>query len=155
MTDRDDEIRRQVQERVAREAATAPAEEHPGLSSQFIQECLFANEQGDGVLYATLFRDRFVYCKNTMEWYEWQGHSWKRDIMNRSLAAVEELVARYMAEYKALGGKIADLAAEIHLAVDRAHLVDQPIHRGIAGIDRKSTRLNSSHEVPSRMPSSA
>lgn len=112
MTDRDDEIRKQVEERVAQEAATAPPDEASELSSQFIQECLFANEQGDGVLYATLFKDRFLYCKNTLEWYEWQGHSWKRDIMNRSLAAVEELVARYMAEYKALGGTIADLTAD-------------------------------------------
>ena len=27
--------------------------------------------------------------------------------------------------------------------------------RAVAGTDRKSTRLNSSHEIPSRMPSSA
>lgn len=112
MTERDDEIRKQVQDRVAQEAGTAPPEEDSELTSQFIQECLFANEQGDGVLYATLFRDRFLYCKNTMEWYEWQGHSWKRDIMNRSLAAVELLVERYLGEYKALGGKISDLTAE-------------------------------------------
>lgn len=112
MTERDDEIRKQVQDRVAQEAGTATPEEDSGLTSQFIQECLFANEQGDGVLYATLFRDRFLYCKNTMEWYEWQGHSWKRDIMNRSLAAVELLVERYLGEYKALGGKISDLTSE-------------------------------------------
>jgi len=112
VTERDDEIRKQVQDRVAQEAGTAPPEEDSELTSQFIQECLFANEQGDGVLYATLFRDRFLYCKNTMDWYEWQGHSWKRDIMNRSLAAVELLVERYLGEYKALGGKISDLTAE-------------------------------------------
>jgi len=105
-------MRKQVEERVAQEAATAPPEEASELSSQFIQECLFANEQGDGVLYATLFRDQFLYCKNTMEWFEWQGHSWKRDIMNRSLAVVEQLVDRYLGEYKALGGKIGDLTAE-------------------------------------------
>ena len=112
MTDRNDEIRKQVQDRVAQETPAAPPEESSELSSQFLQECLFANEQGDGVLYATLFRDRFLYCKNTLEWYEWQGHSWKRDIMNRSLAAVEDLVDRYLGEYKALGGKIGDLTAE-------------------------------------------
>ena len=32
------------------------------------------------------------------------------------------------------------------------HLAD---HFGVEGGDRKSTRLNSSHEIPSRMPSSA
>ena len=33
-------------------------------------------------------------------------------------------------------------------------VIPYSVHRGIRG-DRKSTRLNSSHEIPSRMPSSA
>ena len=37
----------------------------------------------------------------------------------------------------------------------RAYDVNNPNQGGIAGLDRKSTRLNSSHEWISRMPSSA
>jgi len=112
VTGRDDEIRKQVEERIAQEISTAAPKESPALSGQFIQQCLYANEQGDGVLYATLFRDRFLFVKNTQEWYEWQGHYWKRDIMNRSLAAVEKLVDHYLDEYKALSGQITDLTAD-------------------------------------------
>ena len=36
-----------------------------------------------------------------------------------------------------------------------APVYDQLLHRLLAKQDRKSTRLNSSHEIPSRMPSSA
>ena len=39
-------------------------------------------------------------------------------------------------------------------AVFEVYFRQQPFKNGYA-IDRKSTRLNSSHEIPSRMPSSA
>jgi putative DNA primase/helicase len=110
MTDSTDDIRKQVQDRVDQESATAsPPDDKPQITSKLIQDCLFANELGDSVLYATLFRDQFLYCKNTQEWFEWTGHAWKRDAMNRSLAAVEKIVEHYLAEYKSTASKIAAL----------------------------------------------
>jgi putative DNA primase/helicase len=132
-----DDIRKQVQDRVAREAAAiapvgsggggkgqageAPASAGPGsgagdngrpeITSKLIHECLFANELGDGVLYATVFRDRYLYCKNSEEWYEWTGHRWVRDIMGLSLAGVEMIVEHYLAEYKRISSRIVELAA--------------------------------------------
>jgi len=111
MTDNSD-IRKQVQDRIDREALQAsPAADEPKITSKLIQECLFANEMGDGVLYATLFRDRYLYCKNTQEWYDWSGHSWKLDRMNRSLADVEKIVEHYLAEHRGLAARISELAA--------------------------------------------
>jgi putative DNA primase/helicase len=111
MTNGTDDIRKQVQERIDQEAAQdSPAADGPKITSELIQECLFANEMGDGVLYATLFRDRYLYCKNTQEWYEWSGHSWKLDRMNRSLTDVEKIAEQYLAEYRILAGRISDLA---------------------------------------------
>lgn len=108
----DDEMKKSVQDRVEKEeAAVSPAEEGPKITSQLIQDCLVANEHGDGILYSTLFRDRFLYCKNSQEWFEWSGHVWKRDIMNRSLAAVENVVQLYLSESKATYSKIAELVA--------------------------------------------
>ena len=46
------------------------------------------------------------------------------------------------------GNAFAGTLFELAIAADRAYMIDHPE-------DRKSTRLNSSHEVPSRMPSSA
>jgi len=109
----DDEIRRKVQDRLDKEAEMkSPAEEAPAITSQFIDDCLFANALGDGTMYATLFRDRFLYCKNTQEWFEWTGHHWKRDVMGRALAAVEMVVQQYLDEYKAVSGRIAGLVGD-------------------------------------------
>ena len=52
----------------------------------------------------------------------------------------------------AFKGKYPDATAE-QLAFERARLARAPLV--VAVVDRKSTRLNSSHSVTSRMPSSA
>jgi len=109
-----DDIRKQVQDRVDQEAAQHPQEgdaDNGKITSKLIHECLFANEYGDGVLYATLFRDRFVYCKNMKEWYEWAGHHWQRDVMDRSLSAVGDVVECYLGEYRKISGQITELIA--------------------------------------------
>lgn len=104
------DIKKKVKDRVDQEAASIPAkEDEPKVTSKLIRECLFANELGDSVLYATLFRDQYLYCKNTQEWFEWGGNHWVRDIMNRSLAAVEKVVEHYLAESKALSARIHEL----------------------------------------------
>ena len=119
MTDNIDEMRRQVQKRIDKEAkeySKDPDKDSnknapPGkVTIKFIHECLFANELGDGVLYATLFRDRFLFCKNSQEWYSWSGHFWQRDIMGSCLAAVEDIVEYYLGEYRRIAGQIADIA---------------------------------------------
>jgi putative DNA primase/helicase len=111
VNDQTEEIRKQVEERVAQEAAqTSPPDEPPKVTRKLINDCLFANELGDSILYSTLFRDQLLFSKNTQEWYEWAGHYWQRDIMSRSLAAVEEVVSHYLEEYKRLGQEIAQIA---------------------------------------------
>jgi putative DNA primase/helicase len=105
-----DDIRRQVQERVTEEKQNAQAEEEKQIiDSKFIGQCLFSNSIGDGRLYAALFRDQFLFVKNTQEWMEWTGHIWQRDKMNRSLAAVEKIAETYLDEYKKISGQITDL----------------------------------------------
>lgn len=108
-----DDIKKQVQDRVDKEASgpegpKGPDDRDGEITSGFIQECLAANELGDSRLYATLFRDQFVFCKNRQEWFEWQGHVWKRDVMNRSLAVVERVVDLYQREQKEVNAKIIE-----------------------------------------------
>jgi len=112
MTDDLSDMQKQVQDRVEQEKQAHPQPNESGkakIDSKFIHSCLFANELGDGVMYATLFRDKFLFCKNTQEWYEWGGHYWKRDIMGRSLASVEKMSELYLTEYTSLAGTIVDL----------------------------------------------
>ncbi len=122
-----DNIGKQVQDRIDQEAARVAATKPPGgspgpdgpppsgdaskITSKLINDCLFANELGDGTLYATLFREQFLYCKNTQEWFEWGGHFWQRDIMGRSLAAVETVVEQYLSEYRRASAELTNQVA--------------------------------------------
>ena len=109
MTNGSDDIRKQVQDRIDQEASNvSPVNDEPKITSKLIQECLFANEMGDGILFAALFRDKFLHCKNTQEWFEWTGHRWKMDMMNRSLTAVEKIAEEYLSEYGRLAAQISD-----------------------------------------------
>jgi putative DNA primase/helicase len=112
MTNGADEIRKQVQERVDQEAAQVPPQdEEPKITREFINECLFANELGDGTFYSVLFRNKFLFCKNRAKWFEWSGNYWTQDDMGRASAAVEQVVEYYLAEYKRVASALADLLA--------------------------------------------
>lgn len=112
MTDGMDDIRKQVQDRVDQEAAQLPqSDDAPEITSKLIADCLFENERGDGILFATQFRDRFVYCKNSKQWFRWNGNYWEQDIMDTALVAVETIALHYLDEYKRIAGQIADLVA--------------------------------------------
>ena len=105
-----DDIRKQVKDRVDQEAQQFPAkdQEDQKITSKFIRECLNKNELGDAMLYASLFRDRFLYCKNKKAWFEWTGNFWQLDVMDNSLAAVEKVALLYIGEYKKISAEIAD-----------------------------------------------
>lgn len=105
------DIRKQVQDRVANEAASMPPASRE-VTPDLIQKCLLLNELGDGTLFAMLCQDRFVYCKNRGVWLEWAGHHWRIDIMDKVLAAVDEVAAVYAAAHEVAGPKISDLMAE-------------------------------------------
>lgn len=70
----------------------------PKLTPEFVEQCLTSNEQGDGVLYATLMRDRFVYVKNREKrpWMVWRKHHWDIDKMGEHIVAVEEVALVYL-----------------------------------------------------------
>ena len=55
----------------------------------------------------------------------------------------------------AVGEGITGLVAECMRPVSAAHAAAETAYKHVPGLDRKSTRLNSSHLARSRMPSSA
>lgn len=98
-------IREQVEERIrAEQEGLGPEEPHdagggpPPLTPEFIEECLENNERGDGVLYATLMRDRFVYVKkrDKRPWLVWREHHWAIDVKGEHITAVEEVALVYL-----------------------------------------------------------
>lgn len=69
------------------------------LTPEFIQSCLEQNERGDGLLYATVHRGKFVYVKSRDEkskaWFRWAGHYWEIDKGDFHHAAVEDVALVY------------------------------------------------------------
>ena len=90
-----------------------------------------------------------------------------RELTNKGLREVQpaespDLVVRYWIETQNQVGVGYGASWGIwgsywtgHWSVQYISMETHSINEGILGIDRKSTRLNSSHEIPSRMPSSA
>lgn len=100
-----EEIRRQVEERRAEEQEQRQGGgggSGDGVERQFVQDCLTANELGDGTLFAHLHRGRYVYNYSTDEWLEWGGHSWRRIVPDRVKFGVEAVVQEYLAEKERL-----------------------------------------------------
>lgn len=114
MTTKD--IQKLIQERIDQETAERDAErvekEKSKITSKLITDCLVAEEYGDGVLFAALNEDKFLYCKNMQEWFEWNGIYWQRDIMGRALAAVEDVVEQYLLEYSRVSSQITQALAD-------------------------------------------
>lgn len=98
------EERRRAERERRKQQDAAPVE----ITSKFIRDCLYANEFGDGVLFAEIHTGKFIYDKTAGEWYRWTGHHWEIDIEEKSLAAVEGVVEKYLQEARDLVTKIAD-----------------------------------------------
>ena len=103
----------------------AEAQRSP-LTAEFIEQCLTSNEQGDGVLYATLMRDRFVYVKNRDKrpWMVWRKHHWEIDKMCEHVRAVEEVALVYLKAGEELADPITrerDLLAAANTRVKAAN----------------------------------
>jgi len=115
-----DEERRQIAEAVQNRAdqlladAEQPPERSPADDPRFVKRCLDANERGDGVLFATLHRGKYLYnvsvkdAKRETPWYRWAGHVWQRDDFSEAMDAVEQVALTYQAQADALADAIRE-----------------------------------------------
>ncbi|MFO7976089.1 MAG: phage/plasmid primase, P4 family [Candidatus Hydrogenedentota bacterium] len=109
-----EEIRRQVEARVQEEAAALPQKdkEIPTLESGFVLECLEANELGDGILYAIINRDRYLYDPGVRSWFSYVGHHYELDSAETHLHAVERVADIYLTELRRVGEEKVRAAEE-------------------------------------------
>ena len=101
MSNKEFDIAAAVTERVAEEAKgeeKQPEKKTGEVSSKFVLECLDAEALGDGMLYAEIHKERFVYAKNSGQWYVWDEHTWRRDDLDEAISAVETVAMRYAEE---------------------------------------------------------
>lgn len=104
-------IAEQVQQRAKdlTKNATLP----PTVDDKFVDQCLNNNERGDGCMYATYHRNRFIYNVSVVdakreEWYVWKEHCWRLDKLNESLAGVEDIALRYEVGLDRLNKEISE-----------------------------------------------
>lgn len=106
------DIKAQVEARIREEADHFPEPvATPGafaVDSERIMQCLANNERGDGILYADLQRDRFLYVTDDKKWLTWRGHHWRVDKKDEYLRGVEVVAMAYL-----------DEAVEIDLPIKR------------------------------------
>ncbi|MBT3260555.1 MAG: hypothetical protein HN366_29600, partial [Deltaproteobacteria bacterium] len=56
-----------------------PSNPDEAAENQFIEECLGAEELGDGILYAYRYDGKFVFNKSSQQWLKWTGNHWSED----------------------------------------------------------------------------
>lgn len=122
-------IRRQVEERIRaeREGREPEGREPEGRDEdaekkwlKFVAECFRSNELGDGVLYNTLHRGRFVFVKSLDTWLVWRGHCWAMDEMSEAQAAVENVVIQYQKLDADAGKKLKEMRSKGEDAPEKA-----------------------------------
>lgn len=107
----EESIRREVEKRVKAERKNLPDPGNKGtgkISSKFVRECLYANEMGDGVLFATFHQGQFLYNKSRGEWLWWSGNHWEVAVADEeALASVENVVECYQTEATKVGSQLS------------------------------------------------
>lgn len=99
----DDSIREEVEARIRAEAEKFKSKDDSNeLPLKFIADCLHANELGDGVLYATINHNSFIYEPSSGTWFYWNGVIFELDIEGRATGAMEKVVKQYSRYFSSL-----------------------------------------------------
>lgn len=97
-TDNNKEIIEKVEDRKAKEAKALKADIKvtDKVDNDFVRACFMSNERGDGMLFAALHRDEFLYNVTSDQWFIWTGHHWEIDIMHKAHDCAENVARRYL-----------------------------------------------------------
>lgn len=76
------------------------ADEYPDknprlYSEQTLWTYLQANEQGDAWLFIDLFKGQFIYDHAEAQWYYWNDHYWRADVINQVVTKVDRVIEIY------------------------------------------------------------
>jgi len=103
------DIKKQVMDRLKAEGVKDPVEdkENPKIKSSFVRWCVLeGNQLGDGLLYAKICRNKFVYNKASRVWLRWQGQHWELDRLDAAFGSVEAAVDVLINEKTKIDGEI-------------------------------------------------
>ena len=113
-TEKVTDIKKKVKKRAAEEAQSYPVliKSNGHLPTPYVQQCMAANELGDGLLFASVLRNQYLYNASAGEWLRWCGHSWGIDIRETHLAAVEQVVDKLLDTTGRIGEEIQECVKE-------------------------------------------
>jgi len=81
------------------------------FTNDFLMECAWAKDKGNGILYSHLFNDRFACLGENDSWLEYGGHFWQKCDISRVQNSVETVVNQYK-------NLIEDIKEELKIATD-------------------------------------
>lgn len=90
----------------SQEGKLEPPAPNQDLTSKFVMECLLTENEGDGMLFAALLKDKMLYAKSSGNWYQWAGHHWTKDRVDNALGLVRYVTDRYGQEITVFEEKI-------------------------------------------------
>ena len=124
-----DKIREQVEQRIVEEEAllVAPTPISTGalITPELVRQCLGNNERGDGILYAALNQDKYLYVKSAQGWMVWDVHHWRLDKLDEHMKAVEDVATTYLEEEIKLNKQIERAEEKKRTAVKRERQAKQ------------------------------
>jgi len=138
-------IRRQVEERIAAETEEIASKcsgkseaWDPAKDDKFLRSCLYEEELGDGLVYASIHQGRFVFNGSSGAWMTYNGLRWEEDLCDRALAAVEDVAETY----RGFAGRCADKIKSASQANIPAEKIIQEAERDLK---RALKRVNKLH----------
>jgi putative DNA primase/helicase len=115
----------------------------PEIPSQLVIDRMYANELGDGLMFADLCQDRFVHNITSGEWLAWQGQHWAVDEAGDAKSAVERVAQRYLEEAVTLVTQIdAAIKAKDQDAIGRLKHLQGLFYKRVAKLRSARGRLN-------------
>lgn len=113
------------------------------IPSQLVIDRMWANELGDGLMFADLHRSRFIHNATSGEWMSWAGHHWRIDEDKTATAAVEDIAQRYMAEAVTMVQQIdAAIAVKDDNQVKRLKHIQGLLYKRVAKLRSSRGRVN-------------
>ncbi len=158
-----EDIGKQVELRIQEEQAAIAASQKSAsgntskekIPSKFVMDCLDAEQLGNGMLYAEIFKNKIVYAKNSGQWYIWDEHTWRRDDLDYAVSAVETVAMRYAEEITVQEDKAAkarkgdpDLYKMVSRQVDKKIGLINSRVASLRKLDGRNKCLNFAHTNP-------
>lgn len=154
------EMTKKINDRKEKEAESIPGKDSggDGVDSDFIRQCVWDNEMGDGMLFAALYRGKLIYNHNSQEWLIWKGHHFGIDEEHEAIIKTIDVLRAYQSERKLVKRDLQNAKdAENGKQEKYLKLLDKEFGKSIARLKKnkgKAGTLRAAVEIPNPLATS-